>query len=101
MTLRGKVAVVGIGETPHRRNWPGRTERGLCAEAGAMAIKDAGLKKEDIDGLVTYGGGFAPAIVADYMGLAPMRFCSGVTMWGSSAGVALTVASMAVNTGLC
>ena len=49
MELRGKAAVVGIGETPHRRVWPGRTMWGLCAEAAAEAIKDAGLTREDIE----------------------------------------------------
>ena len=71
MNLRGKAAVIGIGETPHRRNWPGRTEQGLCAEAAAMAIKRAGLKKEDIDGLVTYGGVAAPAFLLSTWGWSP------------------------------
>ena len=55
MSLRGKAAIVGIGEVPTRRIHEGRTMYGLCAEAAGMAIKDAGLKKEDIDGLVTDG----------------------------------------------
>ncbi len=100
MDLRGKACVVGIGETPHRREWPGRTERGLCAEAAAMAIKDAGLRKEDIDGLLTYGGAMAPALLAEYIGIRPIHYAAGVTMWGSSAAVSLTTATMAVATGV-
>ena len=43
--LRGQACIVGIGETTHRRVWPGRSMWGLCAEAVAMAIKDAGLRR--------------------------------------------------------
>ena len=60
MSLRGKAAIVGIGEVPTRRIHEGRTMYGLCAEAAGMAIKDAGLKKEDIDGLVTDGVALPP-----------------------------------------
>lgn len=33
MTLRGKAAVVGFGELPTLRTYPGRTTHSLCAEA--------------------------------------------------------------------
>ena len=49
MTLRGRAAIVGIGEVPTRRVHEGRSLYGLCAEAAAMAIRDAGLTKDDID----------------------------------------------------
>lgn len=100
MSLRGKAAIVGIGETPHRRAWPGRTERGLCAEAAAMAIADAGLHKEDIDGLITFGGMSYPAPIAEYIGVKPTHFAAGVSMMGCSSGVSLTVAASAINAGL-
>ena len=48
MTLRGQAAIVGIGELPTRRTYPGRTTYSLCAEATRLAITDAGLRKEDI-----------------------------------------------------
>ena len=60
MTLRGKAAIVGIGEVPTRRTYPGRTTYSLCAEATRLAITDAGLRKEDIDGLVTRGSDISP-----------------------------------------
>ena len=53
MTLRGKTAIVGIGEVPTRRVYPDRTMYGLNAEAARMAIEDAQIRKEDINGLVT------------------------------------------------
>lgn len=100
MYKRGDACVVGIAETPHRREWPGRSERGLCAEAAAMAIKDAGLRKEDIDGLLTYGGAFAPAVIADYIGIRPIHYASGTTMFGASSAAALITAAAVVTSGI-
>ena len=46
MSFRGKTAIVGIGETAHKRSWPNRSALGLAAEAAAEAINDAGLHVE-------------------------------------------------------
>ncbi len=51
--LRDKFAIVGIGFTPQGKV-KGRTALSFCIEAGINAIKDAGLKKEDIDCLMLY-----------------------------------------------
>lgn len=53
MTIKDKYAIVGVGYTPQGRV-PGRTEMSFHVEACANAIKDAGLKREDIDGLIPY-----------------------------------------------
>ena len=99
MALRGKVAVVGIGEIPTRRSYPGRTMHGLCSEVARLAIEDAGLRKEDIDGLVT-DGEEPPGIMAEYLGMRP-TFATGVTMHGASGATATIVAAAAINAGLC
>ena len=99
MTLRGKAAIVGIGEVPTRRSYPGRTTYGLCAEAARAAIQDAGLRKEDITGLVTDGTS-PPAGMAEYIGIRP-TFATGVNMQGASGATATAVAAAAVNAGLC
>lgn len=99
MTLRGKVAIAGIGEVPSRRTYPGRTANGLCAEAAAMAIRDAGLRKGDINGLVTDGHS-PPADMAEYIGIRP-TFATGVSMQGASGATATTVAASAIVAGLC
>ena len=98
MTLRGKVAIVGIGEVPTRRVIPGRTMIGLCAEAARSAIADAGLTKQNINGLVTDGA--APAAMAEYIGIRP-TYASGVSMQGASGASATTAAASAINAGLC
>ena len=99
MTLRGKAAIVGIGEVPTRRSYPGRTTLGLCAEATRLALEDAGLRKEDINGLVT-DGGTGPAVMAEYISMRP-TFATGVSMQGASGATATAVAAAAVHSGLC
>jgi len=99
-SLRGKAAIIGIGEVPTRRVYPDRTMYGLCAEATKLAIEDAGLTKDDINGLVTDGGYGAPATMAEYIGIRP-TFATGVSMQGASGASATTAAAMAINGGLC
>lgn len=54
---RGKVAVVGWGQSHIDRRWDGvtldRSCGGLTKEACLKAIADAGLGLDDIDGLIT------------------------------------------------
>ena len=68
MSLRGRAAIVGIGEVPTRRVHEGRAMYGLGAEAASIALKDAGLDKDDIDGLVTDGVALPPN-TAEYIGI--------------------------------
>jgi len=78
MSLKDKYAIVGVGYTPQGRV-PGRTALSFYVEAGANAIMDAGLRREDIDGLICYRH-FRPApgepevtpyLVAQQLGLSP------------------------------
>ncbi|MYC28729.1 MAG: hypothetical protein F4X65_01370, partial [Chloroflexi bacterium] len=58
---RGKVAVVGWGQSHMDRRWDGvsldRSCGGLTKEACLKAISDAGLCGEEIDGVVAGPGG--------------------------------------------
>ncbi|MBI2886007.1 MAG: thiolase family protein [Chloroflexi bacterium] len=99
MSIRGKAAIVGIGETPHRRVWPGRSMWGLCAEAAAEAIRDAGLRREDIDGLMTFGFDAFPSPMGEYIGIFPSKFAVASGFWGGSSGCALTIAANVVANG--
>lgn len=51
--LRNKYAIVGVGYTPQGKV-PGRSANSFYLEATMNAINDAGLNKEDIDGLILY-----------------------------------------------
>ncbi|MDY6851421.1 MAG: hypothetical protein SV487_04995 [Thermodesulfobacteriota bacterium] len=53
MGWKDKYAVVGVGYTPQGRI-PDRTSLGFHLEAASKAILDTGLKKENIDGLISY-----------------------------------------------
>ena len=48
--LRGKAAIVGIGNTK-RWNAPGRTPFDQAQEAAVLALEDCGLSLKDVDGL--------------------------------------------------
>src|SRR5947209_19631006 len=99
MSLRGKAAIIGIGEVPTRRTYPGRTTYSLCAEAARLAIADTGLRKEDIDGLVTRGSDISPMDLAEYMGLR-VSFCEGGTQHGASGAHSVVVAGSAIQAGV-
>ena len=51
--LRGRHAIVGVGETEYSRA-SGRSTRALGVEAVRLAIMDAGLAPRDIDGMLSY-----------------------------------------------
>ena len=84
---------------PTQRQYPDRTTLGLCAEAARLAIEDAGLRKDDVNGLVT-DGGTTPAAMAEYISLRP-TFATGVAMQGASGASATAVAASAVHAGYC
>ena len=49
-TLKDQAAIVGIGQTEFSKN-SGRSELQLACEAVRAAIRDAGLKPSDVDGM--------------------------------------------------
>jgi acetyl-CoA acetyltransferase len=78
VNLKDKYAIVGVGYTPQGRV-PERTTLSFHLEACANAIDDAGLRREDIDGLIVYRhflpptgeSDLTPYDVAQYLGLSP------------------------------
>ena len=50
--LRDKTAIVGVGYSEKQGTVPNKTVMSLALEACKNAIEDAGLKKDDIDGLL-------------------------------------------------
>ena len=101
--LRDRTAIVGVGTTPfsalYRDLDPERTAYELAAEAFRMALDDAGLKKDDVDGLIC---GRVPSYtrMADILGLHHPRIVNGYEASGRMSGVALQTAVMAVATGM-
>jgi acetyl-CoA acetyltransferase len=76
--LRGKYAIVGVGYTP-QGCVQDRTALSFYLEATVNAIRDAGLTKEDIDGLICYRhfkplrgeADITPYLVAQHLGIQP------------------------------
>ena len=72
--LKDKCAIVGVGETKYTRD-SGRTELNLAVEAAKMAIADAGLVPEDIDGIVRFtADSTSQAELAACLGIPYLRF---------------------------
>lgn len=104
MSLRGSVAIVGIGETAVG-SLPecGSTE--ICAEAARLALADAGLTKDQVDGLVTCNPWVEPHLYhaemfSEYMQIFP-KFCMTLNAGGATSLAAVQRAASAIVTGVC
>lgn len=97
-TLKNKAAIVGIGETKYSKD-SGVSELALQLEGAMRAIEDAGLRPEDIDGLI-------PLLlisvedVATNLGIKDLKYAVGVPFGGASNVAALISAAMAVDSGI-
>ena len=101
MSLRGRAAVVGIGQAGCG-SAPGFTAMELLAQSALRALADAGLAVGDVDGLFCASSthAFPTLSVAEYLGLRP-TFFDGTNVGGSSFEVHLVVAALALDAGLC
>ena len=98
MSIRGEAAVVGFHELPTQKDYAGRSALGLMAEASHGAIRDAGLRKEDIDGLIAPEG-INSITVAEYMRIQP-HWTTSVTAHGASGATSVATASAVVAAGM-
>lgn len=102
-SLRDRTAVVGVGASPQGK-LPGSTPITLAVEAFKRALDDAGLKKDQIDGILTMPGTTSPEAALNYLrfgetvGINP-RYTGSKNMGGGTAGALLHEAAMAVNAG--
>jgi len=98
--LRDKAAVVGVGYTAQQGTVPNRTAMSLALEASKNAIEDAGLRSEDIDGLLLQPVmGTHSYNVAAHLGI-NLRFTANHDVMGASANCIAHLAAMAVASGL-
>ncbi len=93
-TLRGKVAIAGIGETTYYKH--GRSpdaEFKLALEAILNACRDASVDPREVDGFASYGGDRSdgPRLAAA-LGIHELRF-SNMHWGGGGGGVAAAVAN--------
>jgi acetyl-CoA acetyltransferase len=102
--MRDKGAIVGIGATAQGK-LPGSTALSLSVQAFKRALDDSGLRKDQIDGLLTFSGQTAPEGQQNYLrlgetlGIDP-RWTGTMYMGGSTAGALVQQAVLAINAGM-
>jgi acetyl-CoA acetyltransferase len=102
LSTRGKAAIVGAAESDLGEVGPGFTPLDLIGQATDRALADAGLNKEDVDGLFSASAYYSMATVSagEYLGIRP-RYSDATNMGGSSFVSHLLHAAAALEAGLC
>lgn len=105
MNRRSMGAIAGIGELKPVRRTEGATTLEFIAQAVRLAVADAGLDKDAIDGLlvgpqVGETPQHVPATVAEYLGLQP-RMSNVVDLGGASGAGMVWRAAAAIAAGMC
>lgn len=102
--LRGAAAITGLGMTPMGRIYKSTME--LAADATRAALADAGLRKDQVDGLLinagitgTTGGGLTLAL-QNYMGMQNLRLLNHMNAAGSTAAQMVHYAALAISAGM-
>ncbi len=85
-TLRGKVAVAGVGETDYyKRGQSPDAEFKLALKAIVSACENAGIPVEDVDGFASYSNDRSdPSHLAAALGCKELRFAN--MQWGGGGG---------------
>ncbi len=95
-----RVCIVGVAES-ECGSLPQRTALQLHHQAAKGALDDAGLKKEDVDGLFSCGDDWMHVLLlAEYLGLRPSHVDS-TQVGGASWEIFVAHASAALQAGLC
>lgn len=105
MNRRSTGAIAGIGELKPVRRTEGATTLQFIADAVRLAVEDAGLEKDAIDGLlvgpqVGETPQHVPATVAEYLGMEP-RMSNVVDLGGASGAGMVWRAAAAIEMGMC
>ncbi|NIM69816.1 MAG: thiolase family protein [Xanthomonadales bacterium] len=103
-SLRGKVAVVGAADTAVGKV-PQFSATGLCVDAARRALADAGIGKQQVDGLVTCNAFAEPYMyhaeaIAEYLQIDP-RYCVTAVAGGGTTFSILQNAAAAIAAGVC
>jgi len=95
---RKKIAIVGVAESDKIGIVPEKSALQHHAEAAFNALEDAGLSKNEVDGVFT--AGVSTLTTAEYMGIHP-KFTDNTNVGGSSFVIHLAHALAAINSGYC
>ncbi|MBI3993654.1 MAG: thiolase family protein, partial [Candidatus Lambdaproteobacteria bacterium] len=85
-SLKGKCAVVGVGVTPMGKIF-GKTTNDFAADAIHLALENAGLELNDLDGLLLQPGldGVLNMGFQNYLGLMDLRLFNSISSGGAGA----------------
>ena len=92
------IAIVGVAESDEMGTVPNKSSLQHHAEAAYNALEDAGLSKNDVDGLLT--AGFSTLATAEYLGIHP-GFTDNTSVGGSSFVIHVAHAIAAIRAGYC
>ncbi len=99
-----RVAFAGAAWTGVTKS-SGRSEGDLALEACLLAIRDAGLTPDDVDGIATYPGGMIGSVSATYvlsgLGMKNVRWYCDANGHGPAAMTGVVEGALAVASGLC
>ncbi|HXR24494.1 MAG TPA: hypothetical protein VN742_03960 [Candidatus Binataceae bacterium] len=103
-SLKNKVAIVGVGDT-EVGVVRGYSATQLYVKAARLALEDAGLTKNDVDGLITCVSWAEPYLyhaemIAEYMQIFP-RYCITAPSGGGTTLAIMHHAASAILTGMC
>ena len=82
MSIKDKAAVAGVGATPYYKrgqSYP-QTELEMGCKAILLALEDAGLTIQDLDGFAIYSFACDPGEVAAALGVPEVRFAASLTV---------------------
>lgn len=101
-TFYRKYAIVGVGTTKAIGSLPGYSSMSIWTEAAKAAIDDAGIRAQDIDGVITK----SERIYTHHQRLAQLlgintRFGETIASGGATVGKMVGLACMAMDAGLC
>jgi acetyl-CoA acetyltransferase len=100
--LRDTTAVVGVGATEYYkrgRSLP-QTPLEMAGKSILLALEDAGLTVEDLDGFALYSMGFDTSLLAQWLGVPEVRFTAMLTGGGGGAAGSVGLAAAAVASGM-
>jgi acetyl-CoA acetyltransferase len=103
-TLSGKIAIVGAADS-EVGVVPNMSATQLCVDAALRALSDAGINKDEIDGLITCNSTSEPFVyhaeaIAEYLQIFP-KYCMSVGTGGGTTFSMIHHAASAILTGVC
>jgi acetyl-CoA acetyltransferase len=98
VSISGKTAIVGVAESDQIGRVPDKPALMLHAEAARSALAEAGLTKDDVDGLFT--AGVSTLELGEYLGIEP-KVTDNTSVGGSSFVIHVAHAATAIATGRC